>query len=69
MVATGAWVTVIVALPLFPSLVAVIVAVPTASAVTSPSTETVAMSVSLELQVIERPVNGCPLESSVVAVA
>jgi hypothetical protein len=69
MVATGASVTVIVALPLFPSLVAVMLAVPTETAVTAPSAEIVAMAVLPELHVTARPVSVAPFASSVVAVA
>jgi hypothetical protein len=68
-VATAAGVTVIVALPLFPSLVAVMLAVPTAIPVTTPEGETVATAVLLEFQVIDRPVRIALLESNVVAVA
>jgi hypothetical protein len=59
-VATGACVMVIVALPLFPSLVAVMLAVPTATAVTTPWASTVATVVLPELQVIVRPVRTRP---------
>jgi hypothetical protein len=69
-VATGAGVTVIVALPLFPSLVAMMFAVPLLTAVTSPVVdETVATPVLSELHVITRPVSVFPFASSVVAVA
>jgi hypothetical protein len=68
-VATGAGVTVIVALPLFPSLVAMMLVVPTAFAVTTPDASTVAMAVLPELQTTVRPVSGLLFESSVVAVA
>ena len=68
-VATGAGVTVRAALPVFPSLVAMMLAVPGLTAVTSPVDETVAIPVLSELQVMTRPVKGWPLESSVVAVA
>jgi hypothetical protein len=67
--ATGAGVTVIVAFPLFPSLVALILAVPSATAVTTPWASTVATAVLFEAQVIVRPVSVLPLASSVVAVA
>jgi hypothetical protein len=67
--ATGAGVTVIGALPLFASLVAVILAVPTATAVTPPSGETVATAVLSELHATARPVRVAPFESKVVAVA
>jgi hypothetical protein len=68
--ATGAGVTVRGALPLLPSLVATMFAVPGLTAVTSPVVdETVATAVLSELQVIVRPVSVLPLASSVVAVA
>lgn len=54
--ATGTAVTVTVAVPLCPSLVAVIVAPPGATAVTVPLGATVATPVLLELQAIVRPV-------------
>jgi hypothetical protein len=55
--ATGTGVTVTLAVPLFPSLVAVIVAEPAATPVTTPLDETVAIPV-LELDhVTARPVN------------
>jgi hypothetical protein len=56
-------------LPLFPSLVAVICAVPAAIAVTKPDPETVATAVLLELHAMERPVSTLLLASRVVAVA
>jgi hypothetical protein len=61
--------TVIVALPLRPSLVAVISADPTATAVTRPAEDTVAAALLLELQVTARPVRTLLLASRVVAVA
>jgi hypothetical protein len=61
--------TVIVALPLRPSLVAVISADPTATAVTTPAADTVAAALLLELQVTARPVRTLLLASRVVAVA
>jgi len=68
--ATGAWVTVIVALPVFPSLVATMLAVPTLIAVTRPVVgETVATLVLSEFHVTTRPVSVLPFASSVVAVA
>jgi hypothetical protein len=67
-VATGPGVTVNVPLPDFPSLVAVIVAVPTTKPVATPACVTVATVVLLELQVITRPVTTAPLMSLVVAV-
>jgi hypothetical protein len=68
-VATGAGVTVTVALPLFPSLVAVILAVPTAIPLTTPCAETIATAVLLDAHVITRLVRVFPLASRVVAVA
>jgi hypothetical protein len=68
-VATGTGVTVSVALPLFPSLVAVIVAVPGATELTTPALDTVATTVLSELQSIVRPVRTPPFASRVVAVA
>src|SRR5205814_1725395 len=62
-------VTVIVAVPLLPSLVAVIVAVPAVLPVTSPPALTRATVVSLDVQVTVRPVNTVPAESLVVAVS
>jgi hypothetical protein len=67
--ATGAGVTVIVAPPLCPSLEAVIIAVPVATAVTRPCASTVAIAVLPETQVTERPVSVFPFASRVVAVA
>jgi len=67
-VATGLFVTVTVALPLCPSLVAVIVADPAAFAVTSPLALTVATTVLLLAHVTTRPASGAPLESRGVAV-
>jgi hypothetical protein len=69
MLATGACVTVTVALPVFPSLVAMMFAVPTATAVTTPAEDTVATVVLSELHVTARPVSVAPFASSVVAVA
>src|SRR5256885_72131 len=66
---TGALVTVMVAVPLFPSLVAVIVAVPAPLAVTNPVRLTVATVVSLDDQVTARPESGLPLASLGVAVS
>jgi hypothetical protein len=54
--ATGTGITVIDDVPLFPSLVAVIVAPPTETAVTSPTPSTVATAVLLEDQLTARPV-------------
>src|SRR5437773_530683 len=67
--ATGTGVTVIVEGPLFPSLVAVIVAVPAALPVTSPLAVTVATPVLLLPQLTGRPDNGLPLASFGVAVS
>ncbi len=69
-VATGAGVTAISALPVIPSLVAVMFAVPTLTAVTSPvDRPTVATPVLLELHAVMRPVRTRPCASSNVAVA
>jgi hypothetical protein len=67
--ATGTMVTVTVAVPLFPSLVAVRVALPAATPVTSPLAETVAMADALLAQVTTRPASGLPLASWGVAVS
>src|SRR5256885_5874773 len=66
--AVGA-VTVIVAVPLFPSEVAVIVVEPVARPVTSPVTLTRATPESLLDQVTTRPLSGAPLASLGVAVS
>jgi len=66
---TGTWSTKIVDVPLFPSLVAVITAVPAATPVTTPPVETVATAVALELQVTTRPVRVLPPASFVIAVS
>src|SRR2546421_12475299 len=66
---TGTLITVMVAVPLFPSLVAVIVAVPAAFAVTKPVPLTVAIAVSLDDHVTARPESGLPLASFGVAVS
>ncbi len=66
--ATGMY-TVIADVPLLPSLLAVIVAVPNATAVTSPDDETVATLVLLDPQLTVRPVSTLPTESSVIAVS
>jgi hypothetical protein len=68
-VATGASVTVIADVPLWPSLVAVIVVLPAPTAVTKPVVLTVAAAVLLETQVIERPVSTLPFASFVTAVS
>src|SRR5438105_13211786 len=66
----GGWgVTVMVAVPLCPSLVAVIVAVPAALPVTNPLVLTVATLASLEAHVTVRPGSGLPLASCGVAVS
>jgi hypothetical protein len=52
-----------------PSLLAVIVAVPSATAVTRPDDETVATAGLLDPQLTARPVSTLPTESSVVAVS
>src|SRR6266550_698112 len=68
--ATGATVTVTVAVPLWPSLVAVIVTgPPAATPLTSPLPFTVAIVLSLDCQVMTRPVNGLPFASRGVAVS
>jgi hypothetical protein len=66
--ATGTGDTVTDAFPLAPSLVAVMVAVPTPFVVTSPDCETVATPASLELQLMTRPESGEPFTSRGVAV-
>src|ERR1051325_5794720 len=63
----GATVTVGVAVPLCPSLVAVIVAEPAATAVTIPLAETVATAAALLDHVMSRPLNGLPDASRGVA--
>src|SRR6266849_6248731 len=67
--ATGTGVTVIVAEPLWPSLVAVTVAVPAATAVTRPVPLTVATAGSALVQVTTRSVSGFPAPSRAVAVS
>src|SRR5512142_48541 len=66
--ATGARLTCRVAVPLLPSLVAVIVATPAAPPVAVPIVLTVATLVLLELHVIVRPVRTFPFASLVTAV-
>src|SRR6266513_1581451 len=61
--ATGTVVTVIAAVPLLPSLVAVIVADPASTAVTRPVALTVATPGALLAQFTERPSSGVPLAS------
>ena len=65
--ATGTLVTVIAAVPLFPSLVAVSVAAPTATPVACPAPFTVATPGLLLDQVTVRPPNGLPNASRVIA--
>src|SRR5216117_2048406 len=66
--AAGALVcTVIVAAPLFPSLVAVIVAEPAVTPVTSPVPDTVATAKGLPAHVTARPASGLPAASFVAA--
>src|SRR5947209_2194288 len=67
--ATGTGVTVTAAVPLFPSLVAVIVAAPAAAPVTSPVAFTVATAWLLLVHVTVRPLSGLPLASCGVAVS
>jgi hypothetical protein len=67
--ATGTVLTVIVAVPLCPSLVAVRVAEPAATPVTTPLPLTVATAALLLVQVITRPLSGLPLASFGVAVS
>jgi len=68
-VATAKFETVSAAVPLFPSLVAVIVAVPAATAVTTPDDDTVAAAVLLDVHDTGRPVTTLPAASLVVAVS
>jgi len=67
--ATGGRPTVTVAVPPLPSLVAVIVAAPTVTAVTSPIEDTVATEGLLVHHAVTRPERTLPLASSAVAVA
>src|SRR5207249_3216957 len=67
--ATGTAVTVMAAVPLLPSLVAVIVAEPTALLVTLPLALTVATAKSLVVHVTGRPASGPPAESRATAVS
>src|SRR2546422_1980513 len=67
--ATGTFATVTVAVPLFPSLVAVIVADPAATPVTTPVADTVAMAGFALVHVIARPVSTLPAASLGVAVS
>jgi hypothetical protein len=66
--ATGTFVTVAAAVPLFVSLVAVIVAEPAAFPLTTPLLLTVASAVLLLAHVTARPVSVLPAESLVTAV-
>src|SRR5207247_11476787 len=66
--APGTLVTVTVAVPLCPSLVAVIVAAPAATPVTKPLAETVATAALLVAQVTVRPLRAAPFASFGVAV-
>src|SRR3954469_11194891 len=65
-VAAGPGVTVMVDVPLLPSLVAVIVALPTSRPVTTPVDETVATASLLDFQVTTRSVTVVPLMSFTV---
>src|SRR5438132_692287 len=65
----GAHATATGAVPLFPSLVAVIVAVPAAGPVTSPLALTVATPAALVAHAIVRPVSMFPLASFRLAVS
>src|SRR6266550_1296117 len=67
--ATGTAVVVTVAVPLCPSLVAVNVAVPAATAVTRPLADTVATPGTLLAHVTTRPISAEPFASSGVAVS
>src|SRR2546423_879600 len=67
--ATGTWVTVTDAVPLFPSLVAVIVAEPGVTPTTSPAPLTVATDVLLLDQETVRPESAAPFASLGVAVS
>src|SRR5207302_686084 len=67
--ATGTGVTVMAAVPFWPSLVAVIVAEPATFPVTSPVPVTVATDVLLLAHVTERPVRMLPLASRRVALS
>ncbi len=67
--ATGTAMTLIVAVPLLPSLVAVIVAEPAPTPVTSPLASTVTTTVLLLVHAITRPGSGVLLASSAVPVS
>jgi hypothetical protein len=66
---TGGRLTVTIADPLCPSLLAMMLAVPAATAVTTPAGDTVAMPVLSDDHAIARPVRTVPLASLGVAVA
>src|SRR5437899_12220654 len=65
----GSAVTVMVAVPLFPSLVAVIVVVPASNADTKPPPDTVATLSAVDVHVTVRPVKTAPPASRSVAVS
>src|SRR5439155_924875 len=67
--ATGTIATVTLAVPLFPSLVAVIVADPAATPVTSPAADTVAIAVFELVHATPRPVSTFPAASFGVALS
>src|SRR5205807_1364369 len=67
--ATGTFATVTLAVPLCPSLVAVIVTAPAAPPVTSPVADTVAIAAFELVHVITRPVNTFPAASFGVALS
>jgi hypothetical protein len=67
--ATGAAVTVIEDVPLTPSLIAVMVALPTANALTRPVAETLAIDGALEVQVVVLSVSVLLLASVSVAMS
>src|SRR5437867_644751 len=67
--ATGTFATVTLAVPLCPSLVAVIVAAPTATPLTSPETDTVAIAAFALAHVTTRPVSALPAASFGVALS
>ena len=68
-VETGTSVTVTAEVPVFPSLVAVIVVVPGRSPVTSPAGETLATAGLLDVHETARPVRVLPAASFIVAVS
>jgi hypothetical protein len=67
--ATGTWVTSTAAVPFTPSTVAVMVALPAATAVTTPSVLTVATAGALLAHVTWRPVSALPAASRALAVS